>query len=66
MSLLTRLLRRRRTEPNVDEIARHSGLADVDPQPLTQTAGEGIVEGSDEEARSIAEQRDRLPTSRGN
>lgn len=56
---------RRRPSPDVDEIARHSGLADIDPQPLTQVAGEGIVPGSDEAARSIQDQRDRLPTSRG-
>lgn len=65
MSFLSRLLRRRRPSPDVDEIARHSGLADVDPEPLTNLAGEGIVPGSDEAARSIQDQRDRLPPSRG-
>lgn len=47
-------------------IAEDSGLADIDPQPLTQTAGEGIVPGSDEEARAhVQGRRGRLPTSRG-
>jgi hypothetical protein len=46
-------------------IAEESGLADVDPQPIMQTAGEGIVPGSDDEARdSVRAVRDRLPTVR--
>jgi hypothetical protein len=47
-------------------IAEESGLSDVDPQPLTHVAGEGIVPGEDEEAReNVQSVRDRLPTSRG-
>jgi hypothetical protein len=47
-------------------IAEESGLSDVDPQPLTHTAGEGIVPGEDEEAReNVQGVRDRLPTARG-
>ena len=46
-------------------IAEHSGLSDVDPQPIMQTSGEGIVPGEDEEAReNVQSLRGRLPTSR--
>ena len=67
--------KRRPPEPELDLdldiedatiIAQESGLSDVDPQPLTHTAGEGIVPGEDEEAReNVQGVRDRLPTSRG-
>lgn len=67
--------KRRPPEPELDLdldiedatiIAEESGLSDVDPQPLTHTAGEGIVPGEDEEAReNVQGVRDRLPTSRG-
>jgi len=69
MKSLSRFFRKRREAPrtlDVDEVARHSGIADVDPQPMTQIAGEGIDPDDNEKARtSVKEQRDRLPTSRG-
>jgi hypothetical protein len=38
------------------------GIADVDPQPLAQTAGEGIdVDAVDAAHEVVIEQRDRLP-----
>jgi len=47
-------------------IAESSGLADIDPQPITQVAGEGIDPGTDQEARAnVQDVRDRLPTPRG-
>lgn len=56
--------RRNITREDATRIAKESGLADVDPQPLTHTAGEGIVPGEDEEARhNVQDVRDRLPTS---
>jgi hypothetical protein len=61
-------LRRWRTITLEDatHIARESGLADIDPQPITHTAGEGIVPGEDEEARAnVQDVRDRLPTPPG-
>jgi len=46
-------------------IIEESGLAAIDPQPLTHTAGEGIVPGEDEEARAhVQDVLDRLPTAR--
>ena len=66
---LSRFFRKRREAPrtlDVDAVARHSGLADVDPEALAQTAGEGIDPDDNEKAHaSVKEQRDRLPTSRG-
>jgi hypothetical protein len=44
-------------------IAEESGISDVDPGPLVQTAGEGIVPDADEEARdNVQSVRDRLPS----
>lgn len=43
-------------------IATSSGIADVDPEPLAQTAGEGIVPDAVEAAHTeIEELRARLP-----
>jgi hypothetical protein len=43
-------------------IAEESGISDVDPGPLVQTAGEGIVPDADEEARdNVQSVRDRMP-----
>lgn len=68
MKSLSRFFRRRREAPrtlDVDEVARHSGIADVDPVPLAQTAGEGIDPDDNDKAHaSVKEQRERLPTSR--
>jgi len=48
---------------NLVDVAKHSGIADVDPQPMTQIAGEGIDPDADVRAQeSVKEQRDRLPT----
>ena len=44
------------------EIATRSGIADVDPEPLSQVAGEGIDLDRDVDAHeTIREQRERLP-----
>jgi hypothetical protein len=68
MKSLSRFFRRRREAPHtldVDAVARNSGIADVDPTPMTQIAGEGIDPEDNEKARtSVKDQRDRLPTSR--
>ena len=67
---LLELLRRRGVarnddEPNADQlrdIATHSGIADVDPEPLSQVSGEGIDLDRDVDAHEkIREQRERLP-----
>jgi hypothetical protein len=65
MTFLTRFRKRRKTTfEDAVHIAKESGLSDVDPQPLTHTAGEGIVPGEDQEARhNVQDVRDRLPTS---
>jgi hypothetical protein len=65
MTFLTRFRKRRTiTFEDATHIAKESGLADIDPQPLTHTAGEGIVPGEDEEARhNVQDVRDRLPTT---
>jgi hypothetical protein len=44
------------------EPAVAAGIANVDPQPLTQIAGEGIdVEATEAAHRDVVEQRERLP-----
>ena len=44
------------------DVATHSGIADVDPVPLSHVAGEGIDPVRDIAAHEdIIEQRDRLP-----
>ena len=61
MKSLSRFFRKRREAPPTVDV----GIADVDPQPLTQIAGEGIDPDANEKAhRSVKEQRERLPTSR--
>lgn len=58
-SLLERWLRRR---PDARAMATESGIADVDPEQLTQPAGEGI--DPDENARAhteVKDLRERLP-----
>ena len=52
--------------PELDEdlvaVATESGIADVDPEPLSHVAGEGIDLDRDVAAhQEITEQRDRLP-----
>lgn len=43
-------------------IATESGLANVDPEPISHVAGEGIdLDGDLAAHREIAEQRERLP-----
>jgi hypothetical protein len=43
-------------------IASESGIANVDPEPISHVAGEGIdLEGDVRAHEEIAEQRDRLP-----
>lgn len=68
MKSLSRFFRKRREAPrtlDVDAVARHSGLAEVDPEPMTQIAGEGIdPEDNDKAHTSVKDQRDRLPRSR--
>lgn len=68
MKSLSRFFRKRREAPrtiDVDEVARHSGIADVDPEPMTQIAGEGIdPDGNEKAQESVKNQRDRLPRSR--
>ena len=62
MKSLSRLFRKRREAPRTVDV----GLADVDPQPMTQIAGEGIdPEGNEKAHSSVKDQRERLPTSRG-
>jgi hypothetical protein len=62
---LVALLRKRAPDPTAEdlhEIATHSGIADVDPEPLSQVAGEGIDLDRDVEAHeSIRDLRERLP-----
>lgn len=61
MKSLSRFFRKRREAPPTIDV----GLADVDPQPLAQTAGEGIDPDENDKAhRSVKEQRERLPTAR--
>jgi hypothetical protein len=44
------------------DVATHSGNADVDPEPLSQVAGEGIDPVRDVAAHDeIVDQRERLP-----
>ncbi len=44
------------------DVATQSGIADVDPEPLSHVAGEGIDPIRDVAAKDeIVEQRDRLP-----
>jgi hypothetical protein len=67
--------RRRLREPTRDReldiedatlIATNSGLASIDPQPITHVAGEGIVPGEDDQSRdNVQSVRDRLPRPGG-
>jgi hypothetical protein len=70
---LLEMLRRRGVareddEPDAEDlrdIATRSGIADVDPEPLSHTAGEGIDLDRDVEAHEkIREQRERMPEPR--
>jgi hypothetical protein len=48
---------------DVMAVAKQSGLADVDPQPLSHVAGEGIDLDNDVAAQhSVKDQREKLPT----
>lgn len=62
---LAALLRKRAPDPSAEdlhEIATHSGIADVDPEPLSQVAGEGIDPDRNEDAHeSVRSVRERLP-----
>ena len=50
--------------PDVAVLATESGIADVDPEPLAQVAGEGIDADRVEEAhRELPELHERLPHS---
>jgi hypothetical protein len=50
------------TNENLVEVATKSGIADVDPEPLSHVAGEGIDPTRDVAAHEeIAQLRDRLP-----
>lgn len=53
-----------RDEIVTDAVIIGVGIADVDPVPLANVAGEGIdPDAVDEAHRSVTEQRDRLPVS---
>ena len=61
MKSLSRFFRKRREAPTTIDV----GIADVDPQPMTQIAGEGIDPDANDKAQSsVKEQRARLPISR--
>ena len=61
MKSLSRFFRKRREAPTTIDV----GIADVDPEPMTQIAGEGIDPDANEKAHnSVKEQRDRLPPAR--
>jgi hypothetical protein len=48
--------------PSMVDVATESGIADVDPEPLSQVSGEGIDPVLDTRAHDeIRELRDRLP-----
>lgn len=48
--------------PDLSSAAPSVGISEVDPQPITHVAGEGIVPGEVEAAHgTISEQRERLP-----
>ena len=52
----------RELDDDLHAIATESGIANVDPEPLSHVAGEGIDLDRDIAAhREIAEQRERLP-----
>ncbi|HUS29099.1 MAG TPA: hypothetical protein VMZ53_11330 [Kofleriaceae bacterium] len=52
-------------DDDMRDVATKSGIADVDPVPLSHVAGEGIDPDGDVNAHEeIREQRDRLPDRR--
>ena len=61
MKSLSRFFRKRREAPRTIDV----GIADVDPEPMTQIAGEGIDPDANDKAHtSVKDQRDKLPRSR--
>jgi len=53
---------RKRPRADLAEAPGVRGIADVDPEPLAQTAGEGIdPDAVDAAHEAVADQRDKLP-----